>query len=185
MSEHVQIRLAVPGDAAGIARTRIEGWRAAYAGVVALSVLDALDQRADEARFAARIGTEPEVETLVAVAEARDDDVVGFCTYGADRDDPAPGHGEVYALYVRPPAWGAGVGTQLLDLAVRRLRDDGYEQLRLWTLTDNQQARAFYESRGWRPDGTEQELVGLPDPAGANLREVRYVLRASLPDVGG
>ena len=106
----IEVRTATPDDARGIARVRIAGWRAAYPGLVSAEVLAGLDEDADTARFAERIGTEPEIRTLVAGRDA----IEGFCTYGPDRDDPTPGLAEIYAIYVDPAAWDAGIGTALM-----------------------------------------------------------------------
>jgi GNAT superfamily N-acetyltransferase len=53
-------------------------------------------------------------------------------------------------LYVDPPYWGRGVGAQLHDAALDRLRMGGVRVAQLWVLRDNAVARAMYERRGWR-----------------------------------
>lgn len=59
---------------------------------------------------------------------------------------------ELDALFVLPQHWNEGVGGALLGA------NDGVRHL--WTLRDNHHARAWYERRGWRPDGTEQVVYG-------------------------
>jgi ribosomal protein S18 acetylase RimI-like enzyme len=171
----IRLREATREDAAGIARVRGEGWRTAYAGIIAAEILDAIDESADTARFAGRIGTEPDVHLLVAEL---DGEVVGFCTYGPDRDEPSSGRGEIYALYVSPGVWRSGAGTILIQAAVSDCRDRGITEIRLWTLTDNSQARDFYARRGFLADGTERGVPGLLGTDGQDAREVRYVRHA-------
>ena len=47
-------------------------------------------------------------------------------------------------------------GRSLLDAAVAELAAAGRRQVRLWTLTGNDDARLFYERQGWTYDGTER-----------------------------
>ncbi|WP_247983643.1 GNAT family N-acetyltransferase [Bradyrhizobium sp. 186] len=59
-------------------------------------------------------------------------------------------------LYVLPAAQGRGVGTELLEIAKRAC-----ERLELWTVQRNEQARRFYEARGFelveQTDGARNE----------------------------
>ena len=63
-------------------------------------------------------------------------------------------------LYVRPGAQGAGIGSQLLELAQER-RPDGFT---LWVFQRNEGARRFYERHGLRCER-------LTDGAGNEERE--------------
>ncbi len=49
--------------------------------------------------------------TLVAVIDAT---LCGFVSTGPSLDEDAAGGGQVYALYVDPPAWGRGIGRSLI-----------------------------------------------------------------------
>jgi GNAT superfamily N-acetyltransferase len=79
--------------------------------------------------------------------------VAGFASYGDARGEHAgPGLGELHAIYVDPPAQGAGAGSALLAAAEQGLRDEGHERAMLWVFVRNGLARAFYAARGWAPD---------------------------------
>jgi ribosomal protein S18 acetylase RimI-like enzyme len=94
--------------------------------------------------------------------------VAGVVSAGASDDEASPlDHGLLRALYVDPPAQGAGVGSALFDAAIEHLRASGFRGVDLWVLADNEQARAFYERRGFAVAGE-----GV-DP-GTGLRELRY-----------
>jgi GNAT superfamily N-acetyltransferase len=84
------------------------------------------------------------------------------------------GGGRLHRLYVRPSAWGAGVGAILHDEALVALRDAGSEVASLWVLADNARARGFYERRGWRLNGAERPVPSPPNPL-----EVGYSLDLS------
>ncbi len=167
----VEVRTATPDDARGIARVRIAGWRAAYPGLVSAEILAGLDEDADTARFEARIGTEAEVRLLVAGRGAR---VEGFCTYGPDRDDVVPGLTEIYAIYVDPSAWGAGIGTALMTSTLTDLTDRGSHEVRVWALGGNARAAAFYVARGFQRLEGGRAVEGLLGPDGIDVPELCF-----------
>ena len=73
------------------------------------------------------------------------------------------GEDELYAIYVHPDYWGAGVGQALLDRAEqsspRRARWPS-----LTCMVGNARARRFYERNGWEPGETlvEPHFGGEP-----------------------
>jgi GNAT superfamily N-acetyltransferase len=80
-----------------------------------------------------------EQQTEVYIAE--DEDVpVGSVSLG---------NGFLSTLYVVPSHQGSGVGSALHDLALERLRAQGNDVAKLWTLEENWNARRYYEKRGW------------------------------------
>lgn len=90
-------------------------------------------------------------------------------TYIAFRYDGAVGVVSVsddvlQTLYVMPESWSQGIGSALHDLALERLREANVEEARLWTLTENRRARAFYEKRGWRLTGRTRIVPFPPHP---------------------
>jgi len=75
------------------------------------------------------------------------------------------------ALNVHPTAWRRGVGTELLQAVLERLRLLRFTAATLWVLEKNSRARAFYEAAGFTKEGaerTETDLIGSP------LHEIRY-----------
>jgi GNAT superfamily N-acetyltransferase len=144
------IRRAVPADAEAIAAVQARGWRHAFADIVEPDRMP--DPEEQGPRFADFIAGGGEV--LVFDQDGR---IAGFAVVVGE---------ELRALYVDPPAQGAGVGSALLDAALEALRADGHAEAFLWTFEANGLARAFYERHRW-------ELVpGHDDHLGAPL--VRY-----------
>jgi GNAT superfamily N-acetyltransferase len=144
------IRRAVPADAEAIAAVQARGWRHAFADIVEPDRMPDPEEQAP--RFADFIAGGGEVQVF-----DQDGRIAGFAVVVGE---------ELRALYVDPPAQGAGVGSALLDAAVEALRADGHAEAFLWTFEANGLARAFYERHGW-------ELVpGHDDHLGAPL--VRY-----------
>eukprot|EP01037_Dinobryon_pediforme_P012792 gene12792-12891_t len=77
----------------------------------------------------------PQSEVIVAEQEGA---AIGFV---------ALGNGFVEQLYILPPFWRSGVGSQLLAYAKQR----SPEGLKLYCFQQNLRARAFYEHHGFVP----------------------------------
>ena len=168
-----RIRRATIDDAAAIADLLITAWRVAYRGIVPDSHLAALSQeeRTEHLRQSFRVGDR---DTYLGESGSQ---LLGFVTIGPSRDsdvDPAQ-IGEIRGIYLVPEHWRQGIGTYLLSHGQRILRCRGYIEATLWVLAANEQARKFYEARGFQTDGAQKEL-----PLGIVLRAVRY--RKKLPD---
>lgn len=160
------IRDARPEDARAVEQVRVDGWRAAYRGLVDDDLLDALVVTGERVADLAAAIAGPGPYAVLLVAE-QDGAVVGMARLGPSRDglDPAT-TAELRALYVSPAAWSTGVGGRLLDAGFARLP---HRLQVLWTLEGNARARAFYERRGFVADGT----VHVRD-LGGPATEVRY-----------
>jgi ribosomal protein S18 acetylase RimI-like enzyme len=91
----------------------------------------------------------------------------GFVHSGPSNDSD---DGQVFAMHVAPPLRGRGIGFDLHDLALRRLRNAGFAEAELWLLRDNDAARRFYERQGWLAD--DRERRGMPP---TDAIEVRYI----------
>ncbi|MHC2999600.1 GNAT family N-acetyltransferase [Microbacterium sp. HJ5] len=157
------VRTATRDDAASITRVRIDTWRAAYTGLMAQEILDAMDADHESERRAARwdeMHGDPRGCDLIAEV---DGEVAGWAAIGASIDGDRPRDGQVYAIYAHPQYWSRGVGHALLVTAEQRLRAAGFRKAHLWVLDGNARAAAFYERHGWREDGatmTDERRIG-------------------------
>jgi GNAT superfamily N-acetyltransferase len=70
-------------------------------------------------------------------------------------------------LYVLPSRWGRGVGRELHDEALARLRAAGCDRAHLWVLEGNDRARRVYERLGWRENGETRVVPFPPNPIDA------------------
>lgn len=144
------IRRATPADAQAIAGVQARAWRHAYADIVEPDRMPVPEQQA--LRFAELIEGGGEVHVF-----DQDGRVVAFAVLEGN---------ELRAIYVDPPAQGAGVGSALLEAAVAALRAAGHAEAFLWTFEANGLARAFYERHGWELVPGRQGRLDAP--------EVRY-----------
>jgi ribosomal protein S18 acetylase RimI-like enzyme len=156
------VRLGTADDAEGVARVQVETWQAAYAHALPAEQLQGLSVEAAVERHRRW------PPTFVAEVGGR---IVGFVSVGKSRD---PGtDGELFAIYVHPEHWGAGIGRQLIEEGEEELRRLGHRDAVLWVLDDNPRARRFYEIAGWAADGTGREI----EIFGFDVAEVRYAKR--------
>jgi GNAT superfamily N-acetyltransferase len=143
------IRAATVRDAPTIVRIQRRGWQHAYADFVDPERMVAEPIEQSERRWR---------DLLADAAHAvwvwdQDGLIAAFASVGGARDADADADtGELYAIYVDPPAQGAGVGTALLARAVEELRGRGLRAATLWTFEANGLARRFYERHGWTLD---------------------------------
>lgn len=163
---------ATAEDIPAIAALHVEGWKAAYGGLVDQGYLDSLSAEKRMATWAELMAS-GESRTLIAEIDGR---AAGFCTTGRTKTPPPgsspirPSHsGEVYALYLHPDFWRQGVGTALLRAGAKDLKEHRHSSLCLWVLDGNSRARAFYEKMNGQKLGGRMIEIGP-----STLKEVCY-----------
>jgi ribosomal protein S18 acetylase RimI-like enzyme len=159
----VAVRDATRDDVSAIAAIHAEGFNAAYGGNVPSGVLA-------ERGFEQRRG---QWQTVLAAQASRshmlvaEDDgrVVGFSSGGPSRDvDARPAaEAQVFTLFVAEAERGTGVGRALLERSLERLAREGFREVTLWMVPENERGARFYEAAGFTPDGVEREgRLGIP-----------------------
>ncbi len=162
------VRLATVLDVTRIAEIHIASWRKAYAGIVPQDFLDAMDVEERKARW-----TRSFLRTTCTLIVAEvDNNVVGFCDSGKNRDADLPETtAELYTIYLDPEVWGQGLGAELWKAASQMLTDQGFTSASVWVIADNARAIRFYEQMSFVFDGTSKVIT----LAGADLQEVRMI----------
>lgn len=157
------IRPATPADIPAIANLHIEGWKAAYGGLVDQAYLDGLsvEQRTQDWKGWMADG---ESHSLIAEMEGAP---AGFITAGRTKTPP-PGSSpirplysaEIYALYLHPDMWRKGIGSALLRQAATDLKAKKHSSLCLWVMDGNARGKAFYEKMGGQKVGSKIVEIG-------------------------
>lgn len=167
----VYLRPAVVADADRVAHVVRDAAVTGYAGLFPPSSSPPpIDQFVDDWRR--RIADTTSRVTVAVV----DGEVCGVVVVMPDHEVPS---GRLLEkLYVAPDSWTGGVGSALVDGAIRSVVLDGAAGLRLWVLEGNERARAMYERRGWRlvPGRTAA-------PEGEGVVEVLYELGLPAPSL--
>lgn len=142
--QSLSIRPAIVTDATAIAAVVRESWLAANQNLLPSDSKNALAGSRDFAAFVAGEWNS------IHVAE------VDGALVGAVGVNPA---GVIWMLYVLPGYQGAGVGSALYDAAIGTLRTAGRRKALLEVLAANENAVAFYRSRGWVAEGRRTEHI--------------------------
>ena len=144
------IESVTPATASQASRIYASAWKTAYRGIVPQAYLDALSPE----RWASKLGRGTHDDFLL-----RDNGLfVATSSIVRAREDAFAGWGEVMSLYVLPEYFRCGYGRTLLDYDLDRLRAAGFENIYLWVLEENQNARAFYERMGFAANGDRAPL---------------------------
>jgi ribosomal protein S18 acetylase RimI-like enzyme len=165
----IHLRDMVYADCDRVAEIRVGGWRTAYRGLLPQGYLDGLSVTEDAERHRARFA-QGDGSAVNLIAE-RHGSTLGWACHGPYRAEDLPGEdAELYAIYVDPGQYGAGIGQALLQESIRRCTAAGYPRMLLWVLKENTDARRFYERAGFLPDGAEEPF----EVDGVLVPEVRY-----------
>jgi GNAT superfamily N-acetyltransferase len=163
-----RVREGEPGDAHLLAGLAARSWREGFRGIVSDQIDPERAWRPD--RLEARLEGRVDDGAAILVAEL-DHEVAGFVLHGPCRDDGADAKtGEIWALYVDPGRWRAGVGRALVDAALDDLRRGGFAESTVWTLADSPRNLRFYEALGFELDGAQQRRESFGAPLEVRLR---------------
>ncbi|MBL8683016.1 MAG: GNAT family N-acetyltransferase [Myxococcales bacterium] len=164
----ITVREARVDDALAIATAHVRAWQTAYRSIMPDPFLDALRIEDRVARWRSILAGPLAVPGNWNGVVALDDRVVGFCTAGDSRDDPAMS--ELWGINVDPDAFGTGAGQALLDATHTELDKRSQPVAMLWVVRENARARRFYERNGWSADGATK----TQDFGGQPVTELRY-----------
>ena len=158
--EGLKIREAGAGDASRIAGMHVRSWLNAYRSFAPAEYLESLDQDALRLSY-----WQPRLERPVEGSHAwiafSSGIPAGFVNNeppheGAPAWEAVPdGIGWLDHIHLAPEFRGRGIGAALFRHALDALAAEDFREAVLWVYRDNTEARAFYERRGWQPDGTE------------------------------
>ncbi len=169
--DEMKVRTAKKEDIDDIARIHVKTWQCAYKGQVPQDYLDSLSVEKRKQKWENIFKKkEDSQENYVATINDR---IVGFASVGYNRDsDSSSESGELYAIYIDQDFLGRGAGSLLLKQGIEWLKGKGYKRAILWVLSTNEEAKSFYEHRGWVFDGKEKTV----NEPGFNLQEMRYTI---------
>ena len=167
--KNIEIRDAQIYDAKAIANIHVKAWQFAYKDIIPDDYLSGLSIDTKTENWKKKLENLDEgVHAIVAIA---DDKVVGWCTFGKNRDlDAKPTTGELHGIYVIPEQIGTGAGSKLMENVIETLKSEGYTKATLWVLSDNETTKQWYEKKGWKADGTTK----VEERKDFNLNEMRY-----------
>jgi ribosomal protein S18 acetylase RimI-like enzyme len=151
----IEVRQAKASDAAAVAATHDQAWRAAYQGIIPGAELDKLINRRGPQWWESAIRKGSRVSVLVFGEQ-----IAGYANYGRNRARSLHFDGEIYELYLKPEFQGLGFGRRLFSSARRDLAQSGLKSMVIWALSDNEPAVEFYRNLGGRMVARSSERFG-------------------------
>lgn len=162
----ISIRNATLEDAKAISSIGVASWQIAYRGIIPDEYLDSLSVERREKYTAKSLGTST---NRYIIAEA-DGQAVGMACFYPSYSEEAKDEWELEAIYLLPNYWGMGIGRELIQYALRYMKEHKARVCKLWVLLDNHRARKFYEHMRLTYSGVEKVIkIG-----GKDLIEVCY-----------
>ncbi len=162
------IRFANNSDARDIAICHILSWQKIYRGLIPDNILDNLSIQEGTQRWQNHINND--VKVLVIDFDQKIVGIASICP-SRDKDTNPKECGEISAIYLLPDVWHRGLGKKLCMAAISELEKMGFNEVIIWVLKENHQARKFYRSMGFNETGhTKRELYDKD----VTLFKVRY-----------
>lgn len=147
-----EIRRAVLEDASSLANIIVESWRSTYSNLIPKDeIIKYYDKDRRQRQFEKNI----ENEEIVLIG-IYDSVPAGLVFANMDNDEQIEDCGSIYSIYILEEYWGKGLGTGLMDEAVKILKDEGCKSVSLWVYEENNRAIGFYEKHGFIFDGTKK-----------------------------
>lgn len=152
------VPLTGANQVAAASRVIRQCWQETYRGILPEDQLKQLDARVWQQTL-----VRPGRQNLVALIDGQ---IVGVVSYGNPRQAEyfAERWGELMSIYVLAKYQGKGIGTALMQVALKDLSKQGFEHAALWVESDNLSAIGFYESSGWQQTGVQQHQSILGQP---------------------
>lgn len=169
--ENIIIRNITENDIPSVTDIKINGWKAAYKGLIDDSVLNSMNR--DEM---IEMRKKDYKDNRFIVAELNNE-IAGFCVFTDSNKYTPDIQGvdcELLALYVKPELKYCGIGTKLFAAAADELKEKNKHKMILWCLKNNEPSRKFYEAHmngSVISDISEREI----EINGKNYREVAFV----------
>lgn len=161
----IEIRWARLEDARNLGLVHSESYRETYKGIMPDEFLNQYTPVAREWYFYVLIQSAERIAIMLV-----DNKAVGCLILKACSDkDLQKCSGEISAIYLIQNFRAIGLGKQLLNWGLEKLKDLGYTTAILWVLKENKKAISFYERQGFWHDGIERKIF-----RGIELSQIRY-----------
>ena len=147
------IRPAKKTELPAIVKLLIRIWQEQYSSFLPPTFLQKMDFERQLQRHTAYF----EKSTNYLIVENSSKEIVGFCSFGKNRDSFPIAKWELYTLYVSPEQQGRGIGGKLIQEIQHQLKQG--EEMAVWVMQENP-FRHFYEKMGFKLVGQRKVDMG-------------------------
>jgi len=154
----LKIREADISDVEGISVVHVNSWRTTYKGLLPDTYLSQLSVQNRVINWNWTFNNLNKDE-VIFVAINHEEQIVGFCNGGKNRDTDFEYDGEIYAIYLLEEFQGCGIGRQLIKTLVDTIILKGYRSLIVWVLEGNPSEK-FYKKLGGQLIGQKNIKIG-------------------------
>ena len=145
-------------DAGQVANIHTEAWKEAFRGILDQALLDSLDVKEREKMWRETLIPNPERTNLVLEIGGH---ILAWSAFASSCDDS--GSQELIGIYVDPKHFREGLGSELLNSTLSKMKTERTSCISLWVLKENAQAIGFYEKNGFKPSGLTRSVEWLND----------------------
>jgi GNAT superfamily N-acetyltransferase len=139
-------------DAGSLAYVHVNSWRTTYHGIVSEEYLQSLSVKEREERWVRILSDSHHTYA----SETEDGEIVGFVSFGKDRSGEY--EGELYAIYLLKDYQGKGIGKELFEIAIRELKNMGFNTMWTWVLKENPSKYFYYK---YKPGLMKEEILTI------------------------
>lgn len=151
------IRIGKIDDAEKIAKIKIDNWRKTYKNIFPDEYLENLNFKNEVQKY------KDGFKKRNIITFENNGEIIAYCYYGTRKEEALSKYtGEIFAIYVKNDSQEKGVGTALLQKAIKDL-EKTHRKIMLWCAKENYRAIKFYNKNGLEIIDEEIEKIGGKD----------------------
>ncbi|MRH44099.1 GNAT family N-acetyltransferase [Aquibacillus halophilus] len=152
------IRKAALEDAEKIAEVHVQSWKSTYSELINEQDLSNITFENRKILWETILQL-PMKGQVALVLHDDDNNIVGFISGGKERTKRFSYDGEIYAIYLLEGYQRKGLGSILLDAFAKEMKNEGYDSILIWVLTQNPSSQ-FYTNYGAEQVDEEETTIG-------------------------
>jgi ribosomal protein S18 acetylase RimI-like enzyme len=142
------IRKVKYGDESALAYVQTESWKAAFKGILSEDVLQKCTDIDKVTAMYKRLLDEKKGNGYILEIDGKPHCIA---YWDQTREKDMPGVAEIICIHSLPSNWRKGYGSRMMDRLLDDITSAGYANVMLWVFVENEQARKFYEAKGFVP----------------------------------
>jgi len=148
----IKVRSAQNNDFNEMGNILVKGWQTAFQKWIDPHFLEMMNSQETSLRMKGAFESQL-FSSLVAEKKGK---IIGYVTYG-NRNGQKLKEKEIISFFIHPDYKKKKIGSILLQELEKKVVEEQVDFLFLWTIKENQEARIFYEKKGFLLSSKEQK----------------------------